>query len=76
MRVGVAGALGRLGRVASAAIDAADDLHLAAGFGRSGAGERLAERLGFGGDARLFDDLGRLLRSRGWTSWSTARSIR
>src|SRR5580693_3643036 len=57
MRVGVAGALGRLGRVASAAIDAADDLHLAAAFARTGAGERLAERLGCGGDARLFDDL-------------------
>jgi 4-hydroxy-tetrahydrodipicolinate reductase len=58
MRVGVAGALGRLGRVASAAIDAADDLHLAAAFARNGAGERLANRLGFGGDAMIFDDLG------------------
>jgi 4-hydroxy-tetrahydrodipicolinate reductase len=57
MRVGVAGALGRLGRVASAAIDAADDLHLAAGFARSGAGDRIADRLGFGGDARIFDAL-------------------
>lgn len=58
MRVGVAGALGRLGRVASAAIDAADDLHLAAAFARDGAGERLADRLGFGGDALIYDDLG------------------
>lgn len=38
MRVGVAGALGRLGRVASAAIVAADDLDLVATFGRSGEG--------------------------------------
>jgi len=57
MRVGVAGALGRLGRVAAAAVDAADDLHLAAAFARDGSGERLAERLGFGGDARIFDSL-------------------
>jgi len=57
MRVGVAGALGRLGRVASAAIDAADDLHLAAAFARDGVGERLADRVGFGGDAVIFDDL-------------------
>jgi 4-hydroxy-tetrahydrodipicolinate reductase len=57
MRVGVAGALGRLGRVASAAIDAADDLHLAAAFARDGAGERLSDRIGCGGDARIFDTL-------------------
>lgn len=57
VRVGVAGALGRLGRVASAAIDAADDLHLAAAFARSGAGERLARRIGFGGEAEIFDTL-------------------
>jgi 4-hydroxy-tetrahydrodipicolinate reductase len=57
MRVGVAGALGRLGRVASAAIDAADDLHLAAAFARDGAGELLSERLGFGGEALIFDSL-------------------
>jgi 4-hydroxy-tetrahydrodipicolinate reductase len=38
VRVGVAGALGRLGRVASAAILAADDLDLVATFGRGGAG--------------------------------------
>ena len=57
MRVGVAGALGRLGRVASAAIDAADDLHLAAAFARDGAGEPLSERIGCGGDALVFDDL-------------------
>jgi 4-hydroxy-tetrahydrodipicolinate reductase len=34
LRVGVAGALGRLGRVACAAIDAADDMHVAAAFAR------------------------------------------
>jgi 4-hydroxy-tetrahydrodipicolinate reductase len=45
LRVGVAGALGRLGRVACAAIEAADDLELAAAFARR-AGERVqgAER--------------------------------
>ena len=39
-KVGVAGALGRLGRVACAAIEAADDLRLAAAFARRG-GERI-----------------------------------
>jgi 4-hydroxy-tetrahydrodipicolinate reductase len=34
LRVGVAGALGRLGRVACAAIDAADGMHVAAAFAR------------------------------------------
>lgn len=40
LRVGIAGALGRLGRVACAAVEAADDLHLAAAFARRG-GERI-----------------------------------
>jgi 4-hydroxy-tetrahydrodipicolinate reductase len=40
LRVGVAGALGRLGRVACAAIEAADDLRLSAAFARR-AGERI-----------------------------------
>lgn len=40
LRVGVAGALGRLGRVACAAVDAADDMHVAAAFARR-AGERV-----------------------------------
>ena len=53
MRVGVAGALGRLGRVASAAIDAADGLDLVAAFDRDFAGDRLAEHIGCGGDARI-----------------------
>ena len=57
MRVGVAGALGRLGRVASAAIFAADGLDLVAAFDRDFAGELLAARIGCGGDARIYDTL-------------------
>ena len=57
MRVGVAGALGRLGRVASAAISAADDLDLVAAFGRSSAGGRLGDLIGCGGDVRVDDTL-------------------
>jgi len=57
VRVGVAGALGRLGRVASAAISAADDLDLVAAFGRSGAGDRLVDRIGYGGSTRIDDTL-------------------
>jgi 4-hydroxy-tetrahydrodipicolinate reductase len=56
LRVGVAGALGRLGRVACAAVDAADDLHLAGAFARCGGG-RLSESLGFGGNVEIDDDL-------------------
>jgi len=57
VRVGVAGALGRLGRVASAAICAADDLRLVAAFGRRGAGDRLADHIGCGGELRISDTL-------------------
>ena len=57
MRVGVAGALGRLGRVASAAIDAADGLDLVAAFDRDFAGDRLAEHIGCGGEALIYDTL-------------------
>lgn len=57
MRVGVAGALGRLGRVASAAICAADDLRLVAAFGRTGGGDRLTEHIGCGGEAEIYDSL-------------------
>jgi 4-hydroxy-tetrahydrodipicolinate reductase len=57
VRVGVAGALGRLGRVASAAIDAADGLDLVAAFDRDFAGDRLAEHIGCGGEARIYDTL-------------------
>src|SRR6202171_2941781 len=49
LRVGVPGALGRLGRVACAAVDAAEDMHLVAAFGRRG-GVRLRDELGFGGE--------------------------
>jgi 4-hydroxy-tetrahydrodipicolinate reductase len=56
LRVGVAGALGRLGRVACAAVEAADDLHLAAAFARRG-GERLAGAIGIGGSVVTDDDL-------------------
>jgi 4-hydroxy-tetrahydrodipicolinate reductase len=45
LRVGVAGALGRLGRVACTAIEAADDLTVAAAFARAG-GRPLSEALG------------------------------
>ncbi len=67
LRVGVAGALGRLGRVACNAIEAADDLTLSAAFARHG-GERLADALGggaggsgtnvVGGDVVIDDELG------------------
>jgi 4-hydroxy-tetrahydrodipicolinate reductase len=57
VRVGVAGALGRLGRVASAAIDAADGLDLVAAFDRDFGGDRLSERIGCGGEARIYDTL-------------------
>lgn len=57
MRVGVAGALGRLGRIASAAVSGADDLNLVAAFARSGDGELLSERVPVRGDARIFEDL-------------------
>ena len=57
MRVGVAGALGRLGRVASAAIHAAEDLNLVAAFDRDNAGDLLASHIGTGGEARLHDTL-------------------
>jgi 4-hydroxy-tetrahydrodipicolinate reductase len=57
VRVGVAGALGRLGRVACTALAAADGLTLVAAFARSGAGELLETRIGVGGGARIFDDL-------------------
>ncbi|HEY0382085.1 MAG TPA: 4-hydroxy-tetrahydrodipicolinate reductase [Candidatus Elarobacter sp.] len=61
LRVGVAGALGRLGRVACTAIEAADDLTLSAAFARHG-GQRLADALGAagggpGGGAAVHGDL-------------------
>jgi 4-hydroxy-tetrahydrodipicolinate reductase len=57
LRVGVAGALGRLGRVACSAIEAADGLTLSAAFARRG-GDRLAEALGGGGRAGGDDAVG------------------
>ena len=39
LRVGIAGALGRLGRVAAAAVESAQDLELVAGFVRDAAHE-------------------------------------
>jgi 4-hydroxy-tetrahydrodipicolinate reductase len=50
IRVAVAGALGRMGRVACAAIAGADDLQLAGGVARSHAGEPLAPAVGLTGD--------------------------
>jgi 4-hydroxy-tetrahydrodipicolinate reductase len=58
MRVGVAGALGRMGRVTCAAVEAAPDLELAGGFARHFAGTPIAEHVeGVLGDALLYDDL-------------------
>ena len=57
-RVGVAGALGRMGRTVCAAVDGASDLELVGGFDQSGAGRPLAEALGLSRDAGLiYDDL-------------------
>ncbi len=62
IRVGVAGAHGRLGRVACAAIAATGGLALVAGLVRSlpasGDGGDLAAAAGIGGAPPLFDDLG------------------
>ncbi len=58
LRVGVAGALGRLGRVACAAIATQPDLRLVAGFARSNTGERVAAHVPDApADALLYDDL-------------------
>jgi 4-hydroxy-tetrahydrodipicolinate reductase len=58
VRVGVAGALGRLGRVACTAIEAADDLRLSAAFARPG-GTALRDAVpGVRGDVAVDDTLG------------------
>ncbi len=58
LRVGVAGALGRLGRVACAAIAAQPDLRLVAGLARAHDGDRLAAHAPEApGDALLYDDV-------------------
>jgi 4-hydroxy-tetrahydrodipicolinate reductase len=62
IRVGVAGALGRMGRVACSAIDAAADLELAAGLARRNSGDPIARHVtGVASGAVLFDDLGAFL---------------
>lgn len=54
----MAGALGRMGRVACAAVDTAGDLQLVAGLARRGAGEPVAAHIpGLRSEARLYDDL-------------------
>ena len=61
LRVGVAGALGRLGRVACTAIEAADDLRLSAAFARR-AGTLLADEIpGVGGEVVIDGELGAFL---------------
>jgi 4-hydroxy-tetrahydrodipicolinate reductase len=58
MRVAVAGALGRMGREACAALSAADDLELVGAFARSRAREPLATVLGLAKTAGLiYDDV-------------------
>jgi len=65
MRVGVAGALGKMGRVTCGAIGGAPDLELAAGFTRRFAGEPIAGHVeGVRSDARLFDDLDRFYEQK------------
>ena len=61
LRVAVAGALGRMGRVTCGALDAANDLELVGGFDRRQAGEELQTLLSLrrpGG--RVYDDLAML----------------
>ena len=61
----MAGALGRMGRTACAAVSAAPDLELAAGCARAHAGRRIGEVVeGVAGNALLHDDLGRFLEQR------------
>ena len=58
MRVAVAGALGRMGREACAAVSGTDDLELVGGFARADAGRPLAEMVGLAKAAgRLYDDV-------------------
>lgn len=65
IKVGVAGALGRMGRMACAAISATQDLELIGGFARRFGGERVAAHVdGVRSDAILYDDLGAFLAER------------
>jgi len=58
VRVGVAGALGRMGRAVCAAVTEADDLELVGGFDRFNAGEALAKVAALAKPAGLlYDDL-------------------
>ena len=58
VRVGVAGALGRMGRAVCAAVTEADDLELVGGFDRFNAGQSLAEVAALPKPAGLlYDDL-------------------
>ncbi len=61
LRVGVAGALGRMGRSVCVAVSSAPDLDLVGGFDRSHAGEDLAATLGLPGAAgRIYADVNHL----------------
>lgn len=61
MRVVVAGALGRMGRAACAALAADGDVELVGGLARTHAGEALAPLIGIEGDAgRVFADAAEL----------------
>ncbi|HEV3157626.1 MAG TPA: 4-hydroxy-tetrahydrodipicolinate reductase [Candidatus Baltobacteraceae bacterium] len=63
IRVAVAGVLGRMGRTACVAVDAADDLIVVGGFDRAHAGEALGPHLGLPGDfGKIFDSLEDLFR--------------
>jgi 4-hydroxy-tetrahydrodipicolinate reductase len=57
-RVGVAGALGRMGRTVCAAVDRASDVELVGGFDQAEAGRPLKDVLGLSrGGGLLYDDL-------------------
>jgi 4-hydroxy-tetrahydrodipicolinate reductase len=58
IRVGVAGALGRMGRSVCVAVTAAEDLELVGGFDRTRVGEDLRTAVGlFAAGGRIYDDL-------------------
>jgi len=58
IRVGVAGALGRMGRSVCVAVTAAEDMELVGGFDRKRVGEDLRAAVGlFAAAGRIYDDL-------------------
>jgi 4-hydroxy-tetrahydrodipicolinate reductase len=58
IRVGVAGALGRMGRSVCVAVTAAEDMELVGGFDRTRVGEDLRTAVGlFAAGGRIYDDL-------------------